>query len=297
MGAAFLAHRQDICMRRFSFLILALCLQGATLVCAQAQPGYLPGKFVRADLLTNDLTAVKAFYGSLFGWQFATHTDRAAILAGERELGSIFQRDLPPDDVRKPRWIAYMSVPDVNATQQVVSQHGGSTLLAPREVVDLGTLAVFSDAEGAVFGAVHLTVGDPEDYMAEPGEWIWLQLLSRDAVKAGEFYARLAPYELFDDGTGEGGGSLLLASDGYARAALKTIPADRAELKPAWLPFVRVANITQATGRVQQLGGKVLVQPRPALFDGKVAVIADPTGAALGILEWQYEESPREISP
>lgn len=282
-------------MRRLSFLFLVLWLQGATVSYAQAQPVYLPGKFVRADLLTNDLAAVTAFYGSLFGWEFATHPERAAILADERELGSIFQRDLPPDDVRKPRWIAYMSVPDVDAAQQVVGAHGGSTLLAPRALDTLGTVAVFGDPEGAVFGAIHLADGDPEDYMAQPGEWIWLLLLSRDADKAGEFYARLAPYELFDDG--EDGGGLLLASDGYARAALKTIPADRAELQPAWLPFVRVANIADATGRVQQLGGKVLVQPRLELFDGRVAVIADPTGAALGILEWPYEESPREISP
>jgi predicted enzyme related to lactoylglutathione lyase len=284
-------------MRRLAWFVLALCLQGAAVVCAQAQVSQLPGKFVRADLLTNDLPASTAFYGSLFGWEFTTHPERAAILSGERELGSIFERDLPPDDVRKPRWIAYMSVPDVNAAQQTVSQHGGNTLLAPREVADVGTLAVFSDAEGAVFGAIHLAAGDPEDYLAEPGDWIWLQLLSRDAVKAGEFYARLAPYELFDDGTGEGDGRYLLASEGYARAALKTIPADRAELKPAWLPFVRVANILEATGRVPQLGGKVLVQPRPELFDGKVAVIADPTGAALGILEWQYGASSVAQSP
>jgi predicted enzyme related to lactoylglutathione lyase len=280
-------------MRRLTLLVLALCLQGAAAVCAQAQLSHIPGKFVRADLLTNDLPAVKAFYGGLFGWQFTDHADRAAILADDRELGSIFQRDLPPDDVRRPRWIAYMSVPDVDAAQQIVNQHGGSTLLAPRDATGLGKLAVFSDAEGAVFGAIRLTDGDPEDYLAEPGEWIWLQLLSRDAARAGEFYARLAPYELYD----EGSGSYLLASDGYARAALKTIPADRTELQPAWLPFVRVANIAEATGRVEQLGGKVLVQPRPELFDGKVAVIADPAGATLGILEWQYETAPREVSP
>lgn len=284
-------------MRRLTLLVLALCLQGAAAACVQAQPSQIPGKFVRADLLTNDLPAVKAFYGSLFGWQFTEHSDRVAIIADERELGSIFQRDLPPDDVRKPRWIAYMSVPDVDAAQQIINQHGGTILLVPRDVAGLGKLAVSSDAEGAVFGTIRLTDGDPEDYLAEPGEWIWIQLLSRDAVKAGEFYARLAPYELFDDSAGASSGSYLLASDGYARAALKTIPADRTELKPAWLPFVRVANIVEATGRVQQLGGKVLVQPRPEVFDGKVAVIADPTGATLGILEWQYEAAPREVSP
>jgi predicted enzyme related to lactoylglutathione lyase len=284
-------------MRRLRLFVLALCLQSAALVCAQTQGSYIPGKFVRADLLTNDLSAATAFYGDLFGWQFTTHPGHAVVLAGERELGAIFQRELPPDDTRKPRWIAYMSVPDVAAAQQIVTRSGGGTLLAPRTIADLGTLAVFSDAEGAVFGAIHLTAGDPEDYLAEPGEWIWIELLSRDAVKAGEFYAQLAPYELFDDGPAEGSGSYLLATDGYARAALMTIPAAHPEIQPTWLPFVRVASIAEATGRVAQLGGKVLVSPRPDLFDGKVAVIADPTGAALGILEWQYAATAGEQQP
>jgi hypothetical protein len=33
----------------------------------------------------------------------------------------------------------------------------------------------------------------------------------------------------------------------------------------------------------------VLIEPNPEIFDGKVAVIADPTGAAIGILEWNGE--------
>jgi hypothetical protein len=34
------------------------------------------------------------------------------------------------------------------------------------------------------------------------------------------------------------------------------------------------------------LGGTVLVPPKPELFDNRVAVVADPTGAAIGLLEW-----------
>ena len=284
-------------MQRFRFLVLALCLHSTSFVWAQAQDGYIPGKFVHADLVTNDLSAATAFYGGLFGWEFDKHPDYAVVFAGDRDMGTIFQRELPPDATRKPRWVAYMSVPDVAAAQQIVSNNGGSTVLAPRTVPDLGTLAIFSDAEGAVFGAMRLDGGDPEDYLAEPGEWIWIQLLSRDAVKAGDFYGQLAPYELFDNALSERSGSYVLASAGYARAGLVTIPAERTDIQPTWLPFVRVASIVDAVARAQQLGGKVLVAPRPDLADGKVAVIADPTGAAIGILEWQYEAAPREQLP
>lgn len=286
-------------MQRFSFLFLVFCLQSASLVLAQAQSQdtYIPGKFVHADLVTNDLSAATAFYGGLFGWEFDKHPDYAVVFAGDRDMGTIFQRDLPLDATRKPRWVAYMSVPDVAAAQQIVTNNGGSTVLAPRTVPDLGTLAIFTDAEGAVFGATHLDGGDPEDYLAEPGEWIWIQLLSRDPLKAGDFYKQLAPYELLDNAHSERSGSYLLVSQDYARAGVLTIAADRTEVKPTWLPFVRVESVVDAIAKAQLLGGKVLVAPRQDLSDGQVAVLADPTGAAIGILQWQYEAAPREQLP
>jgi uncharacterized protein len=286
-------------MQRFSFLVLVLWLQNASVVWAQTPTpdSYIPGKFVHADLVTNDLSAATAFYGDLFGWEFDKRPDYAVIFAGDRDMGTIFQRELPPDATRKPRWVAYMSVPDVDAAQQIVSNYGGSTVLAPRTVPDLGTLAIFSDAEGAVFGTIQLDGGDPEDYLAEPGEWIWIQLLSRNPVKAGDFYRQLAPYELVDNAHSKRSGRYLLVSQDYARAGVMTIAADRTGVEPTWLPFVRVESIVDAVAKAQLLGGKVLVAPRPDLSDGQVAVLADPTGAAIGILQWQAEVAPREQLP
>ncbi len=287
-------------MSRLRLLVLVLLLQSAAHVSAQltgSQSGYLPGKFVRADLVTGDLPAATSFYGSLFGWQFRTHPGRAVVLVDDREVGAIFQRDLSGADLRQPLWVPYMSVPDVALSQRAVTDRGGSTLLAPRDVADLGTLAIFNDTEGAVFGTIHLAAGDPEDFLAEPGEWIWITLASRDAIKSSEFYQRLAPYELFDNAASERGGSYVLASEGFARAGLMTIPAAHTEVQPAWLLFVRVENITDAVTSAQRLGGKVLVAPRQELADGKAAVISDPTGAAVGLLEWDYEEAPAEQLP
>ena len=39
-------------------------------------------------------------------------------------------------------------------------------------------------------------------------------------------------------------------------------------------------------GRVEQAGGELLVAPNPGIRQGRVAVIRDPLGAALGIAEW-----------
>jgi len=44
--------------------------------------------------------------------------------------------------------------------------------------------------------------------------------------------------------------------------------------------------VTASLALAKKLGGQVLLEPRPDLFHGKVAVLADPTGAAVGIMEW-----------
>jgi hypothetical protein len=52
---------------------------------------------------------------------------------------------------------------------------------------------------------------------------------------------------------------------------------------------VRVKSVSESVTQAIQLGGKVLVESKPDLLENKVAVIADPTGAAIGILEWNAD--------
>jgi predicted enzyme related to lactoylglutathione lyase len=45
------------------------------------------------------------------------------------------------------------------------------------------------------------------------------------------------------------------------------------------------------TAKVVALGGRVLVEPRIDRHGGKVEVVADPSGAPFGLLEWPETES------
>jgi predicted enzyme related to lactoylglutathione lyase len=180
-----------------------------------------------------------------------------------------------------------MSVSSVSEAQGRVTKAGGKVLAAQQNYPQRGDQAVLADAEGAVFGVIASRRGDPADFLPDPGDWIWLQLLSRDAQAAGEFYRALGGYEVLK--SEERPNSYVLSSEGYARAAVMTLPASRTEVKPSWLPFVRVKSVSDSVARAKELGGKVHIAPKAELFGGRVAVIADPTGAALGIIEWTGE--------
>jgi uncharacterized protein len=246
----------------------------------------LPGKFVWADLVTDDVPAARAFYGRLFGWTFREVGNYTIAANDERPLAGMFQRPRPADSSAKPRWLGYFSVPNVGRAQQAAIQGGGRVLAEPKPYPKRGEQAIFADAEGAVFGVIKSSSGDPPDFLADPGDWIWIQLLSRDAGRAAAFYRAVGGYEPIENTASNRLGDYVLASEGYARATIRTIPKEHEQVQPTWLLFVRVKNLGESLAQTKQLGGKVLLEPKPELFDGKVAVIADPAGAAIGILEW-----------
>lgn len=246
----------------------------------------LPGKFVWADLVTDDVPVARKFYAQLFGWTFQDLGNYTIAANDERPLCGMFQRPKPADASAKPRWFGYLSVANVSRAEKAVTKAGGKVLAAPQPMPKRGEQAVFTDPEGAVFGVVKSSAGDPPDFLPEPGDWIWVQLLSRDAKRAAAFYRTVGGYQVVEN---TGTNRLLdyvLTSKGYARATVRTIPRAAEQVKPTWLPFVRVKRVTESVAQAQQLGGKVLIEPNPERFDSKVAVIADPTGAAIGLLEW-----------
>ena len=250
----------------------------------------LPGKFVWADLVTDDVPAARKFYGNLFGWTFRDVGNYTIAANDDRPLCGMFQRPRPTDSSRPSR--AGSATSPFRASkraQHAVTKAGGKVPGRPKKFPKRGEQAVFADAEGAVFGVVKSSSGDPADFLADPGDWIWIQLLSRDGQKAAEFYRAVGGYEIIENTTTNKLSDYVLTSEGYARATVRTIRTDNEKVRPAWLPFVRVKNVGESVAQAKQLGGKALIEPKPELLDGKVAVIADPTGAAIGILEWSGE--------
>ncbi len=246
----------------------------------------LPGKFVWADLVTDDVPAARRFYSQLFGWTYRRVGDYFIACNDDRPLAGMFQRPRPKDQSAQPRWFGYISVSDVERAKETVIESGGKVLSEPQQQPKRGEQAVFADPEGAVFGVVKSSSGDLQDFLADPGDWIWIELLSRDGRKAAEFYRAVGGYEIVENVETNRQSDYVLASEGYARATVRTIRTADTTVQPTWLLFVRVESVPGSVALARQFGGKVLVEPRPELLDGKVAVIADPTGAAIGIMEW-----------
>jgi uncharacterized protein len=248
------------------------------------------GKVIFVELITPDLNAAKRFYGGLFGWTFRDINvgprAYAEALLGDQPVGGVFQKTLSAGEHRQPAWLTYFAVQDVDAATQTAVQHGATILFAPHSFSNRGRQAVLADPQGAIFAVLASSSGDPPDQLADPGEWIWSSLITSDPDADAAFYQALFGYEVFELPTSQSAGHLILASGGYARASVNSRPASRPNMYPHWLNYVRVEDATASAAKVVALGGRVLVAPRPSRDGGKIALVADPLGAPLGLLEW-----------
>jgi hypothetical protein len=286
---------------------LVAALLGLCACCAAAAPIRVPplvqpasqerhvGKVIFVELVTPDLGAAKSFYGQLFDWTFrdiqADGFSYAQASLDGQPVAGLVGRSMPSGRRLQPTWLGFMSVRDVDAAGKAALDHGGRILFAPHNVAGRGREAVLADPQGAVFAVLDSSSGDPAEELASTGAWIWSSLSTADPDTDAAFYQAVFDYEVFDlqadDPPAEGlAEHLLLASDNYARASANSLPTNRLNEHPYWLNYIRVEDTEKTAARVVALGGRVLVEPRLDRHGGKIAVVADPMGAAFGLIEW-----------
>ncbi len=248
------------------------------------------GKMIWAELISPDIAGSERFYGGLFGWTFhdvsAERNQYAVALLDGNPVAGLVQHPMKTGEHRQPSWITFLAVQDVDAAKRAVLGQGGKVLREPRTYNSRGRQAIFADPTGAAFAVIASYSGDTPDFLAVPGSWIWSSLLTHDLDKEAAFYQTVFGYEVFDLESADGREHVILSTDDFARASVNAFPADAEHRHPHWLNFVRVVDAADAATKAVSLGGSVLVPPRVDRHGGKIAVIADPSGAPFGVMEW-----------
>jgi predicted enzyme related to lactoylglutathione lyase len=113
-----------------------------------------------------------------------------------------------------------------------------------------------------------------------PGTFSWAELATSDAAGAKAFYAGLFGWEYRDDPIGDGQVYSTARRDGGQVAALFA-----SDQPPHWNCYVTVESADAAAAGASEHGGRVLAEPFDVMAQGRMAVIADPAGAALCLWE------------
>jgi len=263
---------------------------------------YHPGQFVWYDLVTDDMSSAKAFYGSLFGWQFEDVPGEQIVYSVASHRGVPIAGVAPIDDgdvnVPSSRWLSLMSVPDVDEAARRIQQAGGRVDMGPWDNPTRGRLAVVTDPEGAMVAFVRSRDGDPPNRDASElvsGRWMWTELWARDASSATSLYQHVGGYDVEGTALAQSDEYRVLTRDGRPRAGLNELPWP--EVRPNWLPYIKVDDPAAVARRAEQLGGTVLIPPMPEIRNGSLGLILDPTGAAFAIQRWPVDGDPELEHP
>jgi uncharacterized protein len=244
-----------------------------------------PGTFSWTDLSTSDIDAAIALYTDLFGWDvakqdlpdgsvyamFRLNGKDVAAASGLRED----QKGVPP------HWNVYVTVENAEQTAKQAEAAGGTIVAPAFDVMEFGRMAVIADPTGAIFCVWEPKINIGAQLLGEAGALSWAELLTNDTNKAGPFYAELFGYELSPWGPE---GTYTLFKKGETQVAgMMTAPQEG--MPPNWGIYFATEDVDGVVDKVKAAGGQVYMGPEDMPEIGRMAVVADPQGAAFGVFK------------
>ena len=266
-------------------IVSAACIVALAMVSpASAQQGApAPGTFLGADLISEDAEAASGFYANLFGWDVEKVEDGGYRINHKgRLIGSISHFD-GSEEIDHSFWLVAFAVNDLKQTMRSAGENDATVYEKITKVKDLGRFAVIGDPEKAPVMFIQ-SGKTPIGGTSGPGAWVWAELWTDDIDKAAAFYANVIG--VGHDTTDRGGVDYhYFASQGKPRAGIIKIPTELENVDPGWAPYVGVKDITLTLAKVKELGGRVIFGGIEHPTAGSVALVMDPTGAALFVYQ------------
>jgi uncharacterized protein len=251
---------------------------------------HAPGSFCWLELATSDQNAAKTFYTTLFGWKVTEFP------MGPGEIYTIFRledRDAAAAyTMRKeqrdmgvpPNWMVYIQVESADASAARAAELGGKVLAPPFDVMDVGRMAVIQDPTGAVFATWQPKANAGTGIAGVPGTMCWADLSTPDVAAAKAFYEGLFGWKIAA-GEHDTSGYLHIQNGEAMIGGIPPAQHRNPKAPPHWLVYFQVADVDATAAKAKELGAKIWLQPTSMENVGRMAVMADPQGAALAIFK------------
>lgn len=239
---------------------------------------HVAGTVCWADLMTSDAEQARNFYKALFDWTFAIGGPESGYYAmanlGDDHVAGL--GPLPPGATFPSAWSVYFAAADLDATAQRIRTNGGIVVMGPMDVMEEGRMAMCVDPTGAAFGVWQPKRHTGAQIVDEPGTMTWREVMTPDPAKAQAFYAKVFGLDA-KKLEGDMDYWTLQQGEHFVGGVCKS---ERAY----WRTYFAVADTDAAAARIKELGGTVSTEPFDSPY-GRVAFVADPTGAAFAIIK------------
>ncbi|SEG91164.1 hypothetical protein SAMN05216223_12343 [Actinacidiphila yanglinensis] len=252
---------------------------------------YKPGTPCWIDLMVPDQQAAIDFYCDLLGWQGeigpAEQGGYAVCTLKGKPVAGIMKAMNPdgtvPDPLPPTVWTTYLSTDTIDSTLKSVTEAGGTVLMGPMDVMDLGRMAVISDPTGAAVGLWQAGTFDGAGIVNEHGALIWNELVTADLQAAPAFYSSVLPVTTARSEMPGAEEYIEFKVDGRAVGGIMDLSTLPSGVPPHWQPYFSADSVDEVQAAAVRAGGSVIA-PAFDMAAGRMAVLADPQGGAFAVI-------------
>lgn len=248
------------------------------------------------ELATIDETAALGFYRALFGWSYrdnpdpSTPTGRYRIASlGASEVGGLYRAEAG----QASAWTINVAVSSTVNAAGWIEHLGGGVTLGPVGIPHRGSILRAVDPGGAP-----IVLWQPPrtwDFASGvPNTFAGADLNTHDGAAADDFFCRLFNYTAVQIGDQHGIDYVEWRLDHQPVLCRYVMgPEYSADTPPHWMVYFEVdparGGTDAAAGHALMLGGEVVAEPYDSPW-GRIAVLADPTGATFSIIDHSVPE-------
>jgi uncharacterized protein len=248
-----------------------------------------PGTFSWTDLATSDPDDAKRFYTGLFGWEFEDQPipGDGGVYTTLRKDGKDVAALFKGGEGMPTFWGSYVTVESADSTAARVTELGGTLMMEPFDVMDVGRMATIQDPTGAVVSAwePHGSIG--ANLVNVPGALTLNQLNTTDPQAAERFYTELFGWRTEQVAEGETPYWGIYLGD-RLNGGMMRLPPD-VGAPSHWLSYFGTADVDGDAGRLGELGGQVTLPPMD-VPGGRILVARDPQGAFFGLFAGRFDD-------
>lgn len=118
--------------------------------------------------------------------------------------------------------------------------------------------------------------------MTDHGTFHWNELMTREPKKACDFYAETLGWRFEDMEMPDGVYHVAKQGDRYVGGVFEMKGPQFEGVPPHWFAYIAVDDIDQRLAAAKKAGAQVIREPFEVEGVGRIAIIKDPTGAAIG---------------
>lgn len=246
------------------------------------------GRPVWIDLTTADIQRAMHFYGSVFEWTFedmgADFGHYHLVKSRDLTIGGMMGRVPEMMGEGPDAWSVYLYTPDAQATCDKATAHGGSVIVPPMPVGDMGISGMVTDPGGAATGFWQPQGFEGIQLEAVAGAPCWYELFTPAYEASLDFYREVFGWDVSTMSDTEDFTYSTNGAEPHAVAGIMAADSLGEDRSAHWRTYLGAVDVGVVAQRITSLGGSIEGEIRDSPY-GPLGEVVDDQGAKFVIVQ------------